>query len=67
MDLAEWLDAEPGRTTELADHCDVTVSAVSQWRTNGVPLKHILTVHEYTGRRIALRTLVERPGLGASA
>ena len=37
--LKDWLDAERGRSTALAQHLEVSVSRVSQMADTGVPQK----------------------------
>jgi transcriptional regulator with XRE-family HTH domain len=59
MTLNEWLDADRGRATQVAERFGVSLSAVSQWRSNGVPRRLILDVHEFTG--VALAELVGKP------
>lgn len=54
MTLIEWLDAGRGRSTALATHFALTQSAVSQWRTNGVPLGRMKAVREYTRGAVTL-------------
>ena len=48
MNLTQWLEAEGGRPTALAAHCGITCAAVSQWKTNGVPLHHVRRVASFT-------------------
>lgn len=73
MRFHEWLDAERGRSTKVAEHFRVSLSAVSQWRTNGVPVDNIRAVHQLTGGEVSLDELLERPngaeraGAGAQA
>ena len=47
MDLNTWLAAEKGRAAALAAHFDVTPAAVSQWKTNGVPVRLITEPEQY--------------------
>lgn len=54
MDLPTWLDAERGRLTAIAAHFGKSQSAVSQWRTNGVPPYLMKAVREYTGGAVTL-------------
>ena len=49
MDLNTWLNEERGRMSAMAAHFGVTVSAVSQWRANGVPIDRMKAVRDYTG------------------
>jgi len=37
MNFTEWLDSERGRAVLVAKHFAVTLGAVSQWKTDGVP------------------------------
>jgi DNA-binding transcriptional regulator YdaS (Cro superfamily) len=48
MRLHAWLEDEAGRATRMAEMFGVTLSAVSQWRATGAPVKHL--------RRIVLET-----------
>lgn len=58
MKFTEWLDAEPGRAKKIAAHFRVTMSAVSQWRENGVPVKRMKAVHTFTRRQVSLSEMV---------
>jgi DNA-binding transcriptional regulator YdaS (Cro superfamily) len=58
MNLAEWLEA-PGRVTAMARHFDLTHSAVSQWKKNGVPLRHMRAVSEFTSGEVSLESLMD--------
>lgn len=60
MRLSEWLDAERGRLKGMAERFEVTPSAVSQWRTNGVPVDKIRDVHEFTGKEVSIEDLLAR-------
>lgn len=62
-----WLDAEQGRATRIAEHFKVTRSAVSQWRTNGIPVHYILDLHALIGGDVPLDALVRRPAAKAEA
>lgn len=59
MDFATWLDAETGRSAALADHFNVSRSAVSQWRGNGVPAEHMQAVCAFSGGVVTIAGLVE--------
>jgi len=60
MTLGEWLDAERGRAKRLAGHFRVTPSAVSQWRTNGVPVEKMVAVRAFTGGECSIEELLQR-------
>jgi len=61
MDLISWLEAERGRLEALASHIKVSKSAVSQWKSNGVPVVHMKTVREFTGGAVTLEEMVPEP------
>lgn len=58
MDLKTWLESEKGRGALLAGHFDLTPSAVSQWKTNGVPLSLMKAVRDFTGGAVTLEEMV---------
>lgn len=61
MDLNEWLDRERGRMSAMAAHFRVTVSAISQWRSSGVPVDRMKAVRDYTGNEVTLEEMVPEP------
>lgn len=61
MDLATWLELEPGRAASLAAHFDVTPAAVSQWKTNGVPVSRMKAVRDFTQGVVTLDEMVPEP------
>lgn len=61
MDLPTWLDADRGRLTALAAHFGLTQSAVSQWRSNGVPPQRMKAVREFTGGAVTLEEMLPDP------
>jgi len=61
MDLNTWLDEERGRMSAMAAHFGVTVSAVSQWRANGVPIDRMKAVRDYTGGTVSLDEMIPEP------
>ena len=58
MDLTTWLEAEKGRSAALAAHFGKTPAAVSQWKTNGVPLGLMKAVRDFTGGAVTLEEMV---------
>lgn len=58
MDLQTWLDAERGRLTKLADHFGLTLGAVSQWRSNGVPVSRMKEVRDFTEGAVTLEEML---------
>ena len=65
MKLTDWLDADRGRLKAMALHFDVTQSAVSQWRTNGVPRTRMRAVLEFTGGQVSLEEMLEPASVAA--
>lgn len=63
MTLIDWLDADRGRLTALAAHFGLTQSAVSQWRTNGVPPARMKAVRAFTGGVVTLDEMLPDPEL----
>jgi len=61
MKLIDWLDADRGRLTALAAHFDLTQSAVSQWRTNGVPPARMKAVRDFTAGAVTLDDMLPDP------
>ncbi len=64
MDLTAWLEQEKGRSVALADRFGVSKSAVSQWKTNGVPREHLKAVRDFTGGEVTLEDML--PGADAA-
>lgn len=58
MNLNTWLEEEKGRSAALAAHFDVSASAVSQWKANGVPLDNMKAVRDFTGGVVTLDEMV---------
>ena len=61
MKLITWLDADRGRLTALAAHFNLTQSAVSQWRGNGVPPHRMKAVREFTDGAVTLDDMLPDP------
>lgn len=58
MTFDQWLGAERGRLAATAAHFDVSMSAVSQWRLNGVPLDRMRDVVAWTDEEVTLEEMV---------
>lgn len=58
MNLTEWLEAEKGRSAALAEHFGVSRAAVSQWKSNGVPVDNMKAVRDFTGGVVTLDEMV---------
>lgn len=61
MTLTKWLAAEKGRAASMAAHFDISKAAISQWKTNGVPLAHMKAVRDLTGGEVTLEEMVPEP------
>jgi DNA-binding transcriptional regulator YdaS (Cro superfamily) len=61
MNLKQWLEEEKGRSAALASHFGIQPSAVSQWKSNGVPLAHMKAVRDFTRGKVSLEEMV--PGV----
>lgn len=61
MDFATWLESEPRRSALLAQYFDVTPAAVSQWKTNGVPVARMKAVRDFTDGAVTLDEMVPEP------
>lgn len=58
MTFGEWINAVPGRTTAAAVRFVVSVSAISQWAANGVPVRRMKAVRDFTGGEVTLEDMV---------
>ena len=61
MNISDWLDAGSGRLTALAQHFQLTQSAVSQWRANGVPPTRMKAVRDFTEGAVTLEEMLPDP------
>jgi DNA-binding transcriptional regulator YdaS (Cro superfamily) len=66
MDLTKWLKDGTGRAAALAKHIGVSPAAVSQWKTNGVPLAHMKAVRDFTNGEVTLEEMVPEPAVKAA-
>jgi hypothetical protein len=67
MTFTEWLDGERGRPTLVATYFGVSISAVTQWRTNGVPVDRMVDVRALTENAVSLEEMVAIRGKPAVA
>lgn len=58
MNLNQWLEKESGRATRIAEHFGVTLSSVSQWKSNGVPKDRMKAVRDFTGNEVTLEEMI---------
>lgn len=58
MKFNDWLDQEEGRTTSLANHFGIYKNAVTQWRTNGVPVTRMREVSEFSKGAVTVEEMV---------
>ena len=59
MKFTEWLDAEEGRNALVAEHFDVWPSAVTHWRTKGIPKKYMIAVRKLTRNKVTLAEMLD--------
>lgn len=58
MNITDWLEGEKGRSSALAAHFKVSHSAVSQWKTNGVPIANMKAVRDFTQGEVTLDAMI---------
>lgn len=60
QNLHSWLDMpkNKGRAVQLAELLGVDKSAVSLWRGNGVPMRHMQAIVKFTKGKVTLTGLV---------
>jgi DNA-binding transcriptional regulator YdaS (Cro superfamily) len=63
MTITDWLEEEGqrGRAAALAEHLGISRAAISQWKTNGVPVDHMKAVREFTAGAVTLDEMVPEP------
>lgn len=59
MTFTEWIEAERGRLTQVAERFGITKSAVSQWQANGVPIDRIIDVRDLTGGAVSVEEMLQ--------
>lgn len=59
MKFNEWLDQEGLRAQRLAEHFGITPSAVSQWKTNGVPISRMKAVQAFSKNKVSLKEMLD--------
>jgi len=59
MKFHQWIAGERGRQKLVAEHFDITKSAVSQWVQNGVPVDRMLAVRTLSGGAVTLEELMD--------
>ena len=67
MNITEWLEAEKGRASALSAHFGRTPAAISQWKTNGVPLDLMKEVRDFTSGAVTLEEMVPEKKCAAEA
>ena len=58
MDLKQWLEAERGRATGMAQHFGVNKTAIYGWKVNGVPPDRMKSVRDFTDGVVTLEDMV---------
>ena len=60
MELKTWLDQERGRYAALAEFLGVSAGRVSQIAVDGVPVKYMAAVRDFTDGAVTLDTMVAK-------
>lgn len=58
MKLKDWLTAERGRYTKLAEELGVSVGRISQIADDGVPVPYMEPVEKFTGGAVTVLDMV---------
>ena len=58
MKLKAWLDGGRGRSSALAVHLGVSQGRVTQIASDGVPVKYMVAVRDFTGSEVTLEEMV---------
>jgi len=58
MRFGEWFEKNRIKARELAASFPVTVSAVHQWATDGVPIVRMAGVEKFTRRAVCINDMV---------
>ena len=66
MNLRTWLEAERGRHAALAAHLGLTPGRITQMADDGVPMKYLITVRDFTGGAVTLEEMAEQRAADAS-
>lgn len=60
MNLKSWLEAERGRHAALAAHLDLSPGRITQMADDGVPIKYLIAVRDFTGGSVTLEEMAEQ-------
>lgn len=60
MDLRTWLDTERGRHAALAAHLDLSPGRISQIADDGVPMKYMLAIRDFTKGEVSLEEMASQ-------
>jgi hypothetical protein len=58
MTFSDWIDAERGRVALVAGRFGITMSAVTQWRSNGVPIERMVELRELADGEVSIEEMV---------
>ncbi|WP_313334057.1 YdaS family helix-turn-helix protein [Comamonas sp.] len=56
--LQTWISAERGRASSLAAHLNVSRSRMSQIVDDGVPIKYMVAIRDFTAGEVTLEDMV---------
>lgn len=60
MNLKSWLEAERGRHAALAAHLDLSPGRITQMADDGVPMKYLISVRDFTSGAVTLEEMAEQ-------
>ena len=60
MNLKKWLEAERGRHAALAAHLSLSPGRITQLADDGVPMKYLIAVRDFTGGAVTLEEMAEQ-------
>jgi hypothetical protein len=58
MDFKNWVEQERGRAAALADFFCVGKAAITQWKTNGVPISRMKAVRDFSKGEVTLESML---------
>lgn len=60
MNLKSWLEAERGRHAALAAHLDLSPGRITQMADDGVPIKYLTAIRDFTEGAVTLESMAEQ-------
>jgi len=60
MKLKSWFQEERGRHAALAAHLDLSRGRITKMADDGVPIKYLIIVRDFTGGAVTLEEMAEQ-------